>query len=78
MDAQVKRIKKITEDEQGQSREERMREGFKFKSGKDRYQAAGSRFYGLRILLIASILGLLFFKLLNSHALEFIFEGLSK
>lgn len=37
-----------------------------------------SRFYGLRIILIAGVLGLIFYRLLNTDLIATIFEGFSK
>jgi hypothetical protein len=58
--------------------EENIRRAFREKQGPDRYSANPlAKFYSLRILLIASILGLVFYKLLESDFLVTIFEKFS-
>ena len=81
LDAQVQRIKR----EMGESvsseevAKDNIRRAFGTVNRKDRHASNPlQRFYSVRILLIASILGLIFFKLLNSDSLGTIFEAISR
>lgn len=81
LDAQVERIKRemgqIKSDEQ--SAKENIRRAFNTTERKERYAKAPlQKFYSLRIVMIASILGLIFLKLLNSDSLGTIFEAISR
>lgn len=79
--AQVARIKRemgeVKSDEQ--TAKDNIRRAFNTEERKERYaKAPVQRFYSLRILLLASLLGLIFFKLLKSDSLGTIFEAISR
>ena len=80
LDAQVKRIQQEMGEEGttvGDTKAN-IRAAFN-REAKVRYSSNPlTRFYGLRILLIAGILGLIFIKLLNTDFIKTIFEGLTK
>lgn len=62
-----------------QSVKESIRRAYRIKEGRDRFASNPlERFYSLRIILIASIIGLTFYYLLDSDFLVYIFEKLNK
>lgn len=62
-----------------ESAKENIRKAFSVANRPERYAKAPlNRFYNLRILMIAGLLGLIFVKLLNSDSLGSIFEAISK
>ncbi len=62
-----------------ESTQENIRSAFAARKTVDRFGSHPSqRFYGLKILVIASILGLVFYKVLNSNLIEIIFGHLNK
>lgn len=77
--SRVKQIKREMGEEEytKESVEDSIRAAFKGKTRDIRYTSnKHHKFYGLKILTIAIILGFIFFKLLTSDLLETIFEGL--
>jgi hypothetical protein len=63
----------------GDSVKQNIRKAYKAKQSATRYGTApGAKLYGLRIVLIAIILGVIFFYLWDSNLLEIIFGHLKK
>ncbi len=62
-----------------ESAEQNIRNAYSARKNTERFSSLPSnRFYGVKIFLIAIILGLVFYKVLNSDMIEIIFGHLNK
>ncbi|MBT8326322.1 MAG: hypothetical protein KJP21_01280 [Bacteroidia bacterium] len=79
--SRVEQIKREMGEEQytQDSTEASIRSAFKARKAPDRYSGMPSqKYYGLKILTIAFVLGFVFYKVLNSNLIEIIFGHLNK
>lgn len=79
LDQQVSRIKREMGEEKTsqQTVEESIRSAYRNNQTDNRYSNASNRFYPIKILVIAGILGWITIKLLNSNIIEIIFGQLN-